>query len=43
MVKNLFDTFREVSRKHELEAYRAALEYKEAALRLFSLGNLALP
>ena len=42
VVKNLFDTFREVSRKNVLEAYHDALEYKEEALQLFNLGNLSL-
>jgi arginine decarboxylase len=42
VVKNLFDTFRDVSRKNVLEAYHDALEYKEEALQLFNLGNLSL-
>ncbi|MES1164553.1 MAG: biosynthetic arginine decarboxylase [Verrucomicrobiota bacterium] len=42
VVKNLFETFREVSRKNVLEAYHDALEYKEEALQLFNLGNLSL-
>jgi arginine decarboxylase len=41
-VKNLFETYRDVSRKNVLEAYHDALEYKEEALQLFNLGNLAL-
>ncbi len=43
VVKNLFETFREVSRKNVLETYHDALEYKEEALQLFNLGNLSLP
>jgi arginine decarboxylase len=42
VVRNLFETFREVSRKNVLEAYHDALEYKEEALQLFNLGNLSL-
>jgi arginine decarboxylase len=42
VVKNLFETFKEVSRKNLLEAYHDALEYKEEALQLFNLGNLSL-
>jgi arginine decarboxylase len=41
-VKNLFETYRDVSRKNVLEAYHDALEYKEEALQLFNLGNLSL-
>jgi arginine decarboxylase len=41
-VKNLFETFKEVSRKNVLESYHDALEYKEEALQLFNLGNLSL-
>ena len=42
VVQNLFETYREVSRKNVLEAYHDALEYKEEALQLFNLGNLSL-
>jgi arginine decarboxylase len=42
VVRNLFDTFREVSTKNVREAYHDALEYREEALSLFSLGNLSL-
>src|SRR5207244_4133757 len=42
VVKNLADTFREVSRKNFLEAYHDALEYKDECLTLFSLGHLSL-
>ncbi|HZL19382.1 MAG TPA: biosynthetic arginine decarboxylase [Polyangia bacterium] len=43
VVKNLFEAFRDVSRKNVLETYHDALEYKEEALQLFNLGNLSLP
>ena len=42
VVKNLFETFKEISRKNVLESYHDALEYKEEALQLFNLGNLSL-
>jgi arginine decarboxylase len=42
VVKNLFETYKDVSRKNVLEAYHDALEYKEEALQLFNLGNLTL-
>jgi arginine decarboxylase len=42
VVKNLFEAFRDVSRKNVLETYHDALEYKEEALQLFNLGNLSL-
>jgi arginine decarboxylase len=42
VVKNLFETYKEVSRKNVLESYHDALEYKEEALQLFNLGNLSL-
>jgi arginine decarboxylase len=42
VVKNLFETYRDVTRKNVLEAYHDALEYKEEALQLFNLGNLSL-
>jgi arginine decarboxylase len=42
VVKNLFETHKEVSRKNVLESYHDALEYKEEALQLFNLGNLSL-
>jgi arginine decarboxylase len=43
VVKNLFGTSKEVTRKNLLEAYHDALEYKEECLTLFSLGHLSLP
>jgi len=42
VVKNLYETYKEVSRKNVLESYHDALEYKEEALQLFNLGNLSL-
>ena len=42
VVRNLGDTYREVSRKNLLESYHDALEYKEECLTLFSLGHLSL-
>jgi arginine decarboxylase len=42
VVKNLFETYKEVSRKNVLESYHDALEYKEEALQLFNLGNLSI-
>jgi arginine decarboxylase len=41
-VKNLYDTYRDVSRKNFLEAYHDAVEYKDECLSLFSLGHLSL-
>jgi arginine decarboxylase len=42
LIRNLFDVFREVSRKNVLEAYHDAAEYKEQSLSLFQLGHLSL-
>ena len=42
MVHNLFETFRDISRKNVLEAYHDALEYKDQTMQLFNLGNLSL-
>jgi arginine decarboxylase len=42
IVKNLWETYREVSRKNFLEAYHDAVEYKDEALSLFTLGRLSL-
>ncbi len=42
VVKNLFATYRDVTRKNVLEAYHDATEYKEECLTLFSLGHLSL-
>jgi len=42
VVRNLYDTYREVSRKNFLESYHDALEYRDECLSLFSLGHLSL-
>src|SRR5215831_18760732 len=42
MVQNLFETYRDISRKNVLEAYHDALEYEDQAMQLFNLGNLSL-
>jgi arginine decarboxylase len=42
LLKNLWDTHRDVTRKNFLEAYHDALEYKDECLSLFSLGHLTL-
>lgn len=41
-VKNLFATYKEVTRKNLLEAYHDAVDLKEESLQLFSLGHLPL-
>ena len=43
VVRNLFDTWRDISTKNVREGYHDALEYREEALSLFSLGSLSLP
>jgi arginine decarboxylase len=43
VVRNLFDTWRDISTKNVREAYHDALEYREEALSLFMLGSLSLP
>ncbi len=42
VVKNLFATYKELSRKNLQEAYHDAVDLKEETLQLFSLGHLAL-
>ncbi len=42
VVRNLLDEYKEVSSKNVREAYHDALEYREEALSLFSLGSLSL-
>jgi len=42
ILRNLFDTHRDVSRKNFLEAYHDAVEYKDECLSLFQLGHLSL-
>jgi arginine decarboxylase len=41
-LRNLFDTYREVSRKNLLEAYHDAISYRDECLSLFNLGHLSL-
>jgi arginine decarboxylase len=42
IVRNLFDTYRDVKSKNFLEAYHDAVEYKDECLSLFQLGHLSL-
>jgi arginine decarboxylase len=42
VVKNLFSTYREVTRKNLIEALHDATDFKEESLQLFSLGHLPL-
>src|SRR5436190_7949274 len=42
VVRNLLDTYRDVSLKNVRESYHDALEYREEALSLFALGQLSL-
>lgn len=42
VVKNLWSTYRELTRKNVLEAYHDAVDLKEESLQLFSLGHLSL-
>jgi arginine decarboxylase len=42
VLRNLFETYKDISRKNLLETYHDSLEYKEEALQLFNLGNLSL-
>jgi arginine decarboxylase len=42
VVRNLFDTWRDISTKNVREAYHDALEYREEVLSLFSLGSISL-
>jgi len=42
VVRNLFETYHEVSRKNLQESYHDALEFKEQSLQLFNLGHLPL-
>ncbi len=42
VVRNLADTYRDVTRKNFLESYHDALEYKDECLTLFALGHLSL-
>ncbi len=42
IVRNLYDTLRDVSRKNILEAYHDAIQYRDEALTLFAIGQLSL-
>ncbi|GIX46706.1 MAG: biosynthetic arginine decarboxylase [Candidatus Tectimicrobiota bacterium] len=42
VVWNLYDTYRELTRKNLLEAYHDAVQYKDESLTLFALGHLSL-
>jgi arginine decarboxylase len=42
VVRNLWEAYRDVSRKNFLEAYHDAIEYKDECLTLFALGHLSL-
>lgn len=42
VVRNLFDTYHELSRKNLQESYHDAVEFKEQSLQLFNLGHLPL-
>jgi arginine decarboxylase len=41
-LRNLFDAYREVSRKNLLEVYHDAIGYRDECLSLFNLGHLSL-
>ena len=41
-LRNLFETYREVSRKNLLESYHDAIAYRDECLSLFNLGHLSL-
>ncbi|HEX4964466.1 MAG TPA: biosynthetic arginine decarboxylase [Thermoanaerobaculia bacterium] len=41
-LRNLFGTYREVSRKNLLESYHDAISYRDECLSLFNLGHLSL-
>lgn len=42
VVWNLYDTYRELSRRNLLEAYHDAMQYKDESVTLFALGHLSL-
>jgi arginine decarboxylase len=42
VIRNLYDTLRDVSRKNLLEAYHDAIQYRDETLTLFSIGQLTL-
>jgi len=41
-LRNLFETYREVSRKNVLESYHDAIAYRDECQSLFNLGHLSL-
>jgi arginine decarboxylase len=41
-LKNLFETYKEVSRKNFLESYHDAMSYRDECQSLFNLGHLSL-
>jgi arginine decarboxylase len=41
-LRNMFETYREVSRKNLLESYHDAMSYRDECLSLFNLGHLSL-
>ncbi len=41
-VRNLWDTYRDVTRKNVIESYHDAVGYKDESLTLFTLGHLSL-
>ncbi|HKI04229.1 MAG TPA: biosynthetic arginine decarboxylase [Thermoanaerobaculia bacterium] len=41
-LRNLFETYREVSRKNLLESYHDAISYRDECQSLFNLGHLSL-
>lgn len=43
VVWNLYDTYRELTRKNLLESYHDAMQYKDESYTLFTLGHLSLP
>ena len=42
VVWNMYDTYRELTRKNLLETYHDAMQYKDETLTLFALGHLRL-
>jgi arginine decarboxylase len=42
VVWNLYDAYKEITRKNLLEAYHDAVQYKDESLTLFALGHLTL-
>jgi arginine decarboxylase len=42
VVRHLWETYRDVTRKNYLEAYHDAIEYKDECMTLFALGHLSL-